>query len=159
MDVVVSSSHIVSAAPSSSGGRLLTLFPCSILGSLPQQTVLHELVQCESFHGAEVLCKLPSVGPSHGVTSPDSKSARAWDPLSTGPARSLLQRGLPTGSQPPSGTHLLRRGVPYGLQVEICSSVTLHGCRGIARPAMGCTTGCRGIAAPAPGAPPPLLLH
>jgi len=31
---------------------------------------------------------------------------------STGPARSLHQRRLPTGSQPPSGIHLLRCGVP-----------------------------------------------
>jgi len=43
MGVVLSSSHIVSAAPSSSEGRLLTLFPCSSVSSLPQETVLHKL--------------------------------------------------------------------------------------------------------------------
>ena len=32
-------------ASSSSGAGLLTLFPCSSVGSLPQETVLHELLQ------------------------------------------------------------------------------------------------------------------
>ncbi|CAN0305694.1 unnamed protein product, partial [Bubo scandiacus] len=55
MEVVVSLSHIVSDAPSSTEEGLLTLFPCSGMGSLPQQTVLHELLQCESFPQAAVL--------------------------------------------------------------------------------------------------------
>jgi len=46
---------------------------------------------------------------------------------STGPARSLLQCGLPTGSQLPSGIHLLRCGVLPRLQVDICSTEDLHG--------------------------------
>lgn len=45
----VSSSHYVSAAPSSSGGELPTLFLCSSMRSLPQETVLHELFRHESF--------------------------------------------------------------------------------------------------------------
>jgi len=49
---------------------------------------------------------------------------------STGPASSLLQHGLPTGSQPPSGIHLLRRGVLHGLQVVISSIMDLHGLQG-----------------------------
>ena len=94
-----------------------------------------------------------SVGPSHRVTSPSSKTALAWPSLhgSTGPARSLLQCGLPTGSQPPPGIPLLRHGVLPGLQVGLCSPpVASIGCRGTA-----ClTTGCRGTSALVPGAPP-----
>ena len=99
---------------------LLTLFPCSCLGSLPQQTVLHELLQHGSFPLTAVLHKLPQRGSlprlvalqeqaaparvPHRVTSPASKPAPVWASLSAGPARSLLQHELPMGSQPPSGT-------------------------------------------------------
>ena len=98
MGVWVSSSHVVSAVPSSSGGGLLTLFPCSSVGSLPWETVLHELLQCESFPRAAVLHKLLQHGSlprgavlqeqtapawvPRGVTSPASKPAPAWAPLS-----------------------------------------------------------------------------
>ena len=37
---------------------LLTLFPCSSVGSLPWDTVLHELLQCGSFPWAAVLQEL-----------------------------------------------------------------------------------------------------
>jgi len=62
MGVAVSSSHVVSAAPSSSGGGLLTLCPCSTVGSLPRETVLHKLLQRESFLQAAVLHKLSQRG-------------------------------------------------------------------------------------------------
>uniref|UniRef100_A0A8B9MTF9 SPATS2-like protein n=1 Tax=Accipiter nisus TaxID=211598 RepID=A0A8B9MTF9_9AVES len=55
----------------------------------------------------------------------------------TGPARNLLQRGLPTGSQPPFGIHLLRRGILHGLQVDISSTVDLHGLQGDSLPHQG----------------------
>jgi len=45
-------------------------------------------------------------------------------------ARACCSAGLPTGSQPPLGIHLLWRGVFHGLQVEICSTVDLHGLQG-----------------------------
>jgi len=101
MGVTVSSSHVVSAAPCPSGGGLLTLCPCSSVGSLSQEAVLHKRLQHESFPWAAALPELPqrgslptgcspsgtgcsSMGP-HGVTSPGSKPALAWAPLSTGP--------------------------------------------------------------------------
>jgi len=109
---------------------LLTLFPCCSVGSLPRDTVLHELLQCESFPWAAVLHKLlqrvsfpwgavlqkqaAPVWVPHGVMSPASKPAPAWASLcgATGPARNLLQHRLPTGSQLPSGyIHLLQEGV------------------------------------------------
>jgi len=75
---------------------------------------------------------------------------------STGPARSLLQCRLSTGSQPPLGT---------STSSGVGSSI---GCRWISAPpwtSMGCgrtaylsvvfSIGCKGISAPVPGAPPP----
>jgi len=100
MGVMVSLSHVVSAAPSSSGGGLLTLCPWSSVRSLSWETVLHKLLQCESFPQAAVLHKLPQcgslpwgavlqeqAGPAwvpHGVTSPARKPAPAWASHSMG---------------------------------------------------------------------------
>jgi len=95
MGVAVSSSHVVSAAPSSSGGRLLTLFPCSSVRSLPWETVLHKLLQSESFPWAAALHELPQHGSSHRVQSFKNR---------------LLQRGSPMGSQALPG-NLLRYGL------------------------------------------------
>jgi len=78
MRVTVSSSHIVSAAPPSSGGGLLTLFLCSSVRFLSWETVLHKLLHCESFPRAAALHEL------HGVQSFRNR---------------LLQLGSPTGSQ------------------------------------------------------------
>jgi len=156
MGVVVSSSHIVSAAPSSSGGGLLTLCPCSTVRSFSQETVLHKLLQCESFLRAAALHELPSVGPSHGVQSFRNR---------------LLQRGFPMGSQAlpanllwcgllspwvcrscqepalvwaPHGVAASFRHPPavawalfHRLQVDICSTVDLPGLQGDSLPHHG----------------------
>jgi len=45
----------------------------------------------------------------------------------TGPARTLLQRGVSTRSQHPSGIHLLWHRVLHWLQVDICSTLDRHG--------------------------------
>jgi len=86
--------------PCSSGGGLLTLFPWSSVGSLSQETVLHGLLQCETFPWAAVHHELlhgsvpqgvvlqeqaAPVWVPHGVTSPARKPALERDPLSTGP--------------------------------------------------------------------------
>jgi len=57
------------------------------------------------------------------------------------------------GSQPPSGTHLLRSGVFHRLQVDI-STVDLHGLQGTACLTVVFTMGCRGTSTPVPGALP-----
>jgi len=127
MQVVVSSSYTVSAAPSSSGGGLLTLFPCSSLRSLSWETVLHKLLHHESSPQAAALHELPQRGSlpwgavlqqqaapawvPHGVTSPARKPAPAWAPLSTGP-QVLAGACSSTGS--PRGHSLL--------QASTCSS-------------------------------------
>ena len=74
---------------------------CSTMGPFPGlQSFRHRLLQCGSSAGSQVLLE------------------------------NLLQRGVPTGSQPPSGIHLLQHGVLHGLQVDICSTVDLHGLQG-----------------------------
>ena len=42
-------------------GEDSSLFPCSSVGSLPQETVLHKLLQCESFPWAAVLQELKKI--------------------------------------------------------------------------------------------------
>uniref|UniRef100_A0A8C0B7V8 Protein kinase domain containing, cytoplasmic n=1 Tax=Buteo japonicus TaxID=224669 RepID=A0A8C0B7V8_9AVES len=81
MGVGVSSSHVVSAAPSSSGAGLLTLFLCSSVGSLPQETVLHELPQHESFPWAAVLHKLLQCGSLPWAAVLQAQTAPAWVPM------------------------------------------------------------------------------
>ncbi|KAM9599800.1 uncharacterized protein ACIBXB_003644 [Morphnus guianensis] len=87
-----------------------------------------------------------SVGPPQGHKSCQKTCSSVGSSLhaSAGPARSLLQRGVPTGSQPPLGTHLLRRGDLPGLQVEICSTVDLHGLQGDSLPHRGLPHGLQG---------------
>jgi len=157
MGVAVSSSHVVSDAPSFSGGGVLTLCPCSRVGSLLQETVLHKLLQQGSFKNCS------SMGLPHGVQSLRNRLLRHASPTrsqalpvnlfqrgllslhgATGPTSSLLQHRLRTGSQPPSGTHLLRRGVLHGLQVDICSTIDLHRLQGDSLPHHGLLHGLQG---------------
>jgi len=72
------------------------------------------------------------VGPPQGHKSCQQTCSNLGSCLqgSTGPGRSLFQCGLPTGSLPPSGIHLLQNGVLHGLQVDICSTMELHGLQG-----------------------------
>jgi len=74
---------------------------------------------------------------------------------STRPATSLLQHGLPTGSHPPLGTHLIRHGVPStGCRWKSAPLWTSMGCGG-SLPRCGLHHGLQGkISALAPGAPP-----
>jgi len=118
----VSSLHLVSAAPSSSRSS-----PTPAWGPS---------------HGRQSSTNCPSVGPVHGLQSCRKGLLQCGGPPAlpakllqhgllshhgpTGPARSLLQRGLSMGSQPALGIHLLRHGVLHGLQVEICSTMDLH---------------------------------
>lgn len=47
------------------------LFLCCAMGSLPQETVLHKLLQSESIPWATAVCKLLQCGsPFHGVSHP-----------------------------------------------------------------------------------------
>jgi len=93
-----------------------TLCPCSSLRSLSRETVLHKLLQRESFPQAAALHRLPQRGSfpqgavpqeqaapawvPHRVKSPASKPAPAWAPLSVGPqvlAAACSSTGSPWG--------------------------------------------------------------
>jgi len=150
MGVTVSPSHVVSAALSSSKGGLLTLCPCSTVRSLLREAVLHKLLQCESFPLAPALREVPqhrsfptgcspsgtgcsSVGPQQDHKPCQQTCSGVGSSLhgSTGPGRSLLQRRGPHGvtasfRHPPA----LACGPFHGLQVDICSTVDLHGLQG-----------------------------
>jgi len=155
MGVAVSSSHAVSAAPTSSGGGLLTLFPCSRVGSVwvgslrweavlhnllqcgsfPQHAVLHKLLQCRSCpEGAVLQEQAAPVWISCGVLSPASKPAPAWAPLSPQGHRSCQEPAPVWASHgitaffghPPA----LVWGPFHGLQMDICSTMNLHGLQG-----------------------------
>jgi len=133
---------------------------CSNVGPFHEvQSFRNRLLQCGSPTGSQALpANLLQRGLlSQWVHRSCQEPAPAWAPLSTGPqvlpgacssagsslngstgpARSLLQRGLPTGSQLPSGIHLLRHEVPstwatggyllhcgllHGLQGNLCPS-------------------------------------
>jgi len=146
MGVTVSSSHAVSAAPSSSGGGLLTLCPCSSVRSLSQKTVLYKLLQCESFTQVAALHELPRRGSFPRGAVLQEQAAPAWVPMgSQALPANLLWRGLlsprvhrswqePTPARAPHRVIVLLRhplapawGPFHGLQVDICSTVDLHG--------------------------------
>lgn len=106
--------------------------------------------------------------------SPSGRSCSSWSPAgsqvpqrtcstvepslhgSTGPARSLLQSGLPKGAQPLLGIHLLQHGALQGYR---CFPMDLHRWQGHSCLTMLLTWGCRGISALMPVTPLPFLLH
>jgi len=180
MGVIVSSSHVVSAAPSSSGGGLLTLFPCSNMRSVSQETVLHKLLQHESFPWAAALHKLPQGGSFPGSAVLQEQAAPAWVPTGSQalPAK-LLRCGLlspqvhrswqePAPAQGPQGVTASFRhplapawGLFHRLQVEICSTVDLQGVQGNNLPHHGLQHELQGksLCSDILGTSSPLLLH
>jgi len=99
------------------------------------------------------------VGP-HRVTSPTSKLAPAWAPLSTGLqvlAGACCSAGLLMGSQPSSGICLLWHGVPStGCRWISAPPWTSMGCRGTTCLTMVFISSCKGrLSAPMFQAPPP----
>jgi len=139
-------------------GRAPHTLPCSSVGSLSWERVLHKLLQHESFPHGAVLQRGSSVG-SQVLPSNLLQCGLLSFHGSTGPASSLLQHRLPMGSQPPSGIPMLWHGVFHRLQVEICSTVDLHGLQGHSLPHQCLLHSCRGISALVSGAPRHLLLH
>jgi len=154
------------------------LCPCSNVRFLLWETVLHKLLQCESFPRAAALHKLPQRGSfargavlqeqsapawvPHGVTSAASKSlkllspqvCRSWQE----PAPAWAPHGVTASFRYPAA---LAWGPFHRLQVEICSTVDLHGLQGDSLPHHGLhhelqgKTPCLGIWSTSS----PLLLH
>jgi len=86
--------------------------------------------------GVQLFMNCPSMGPPWGHKPCQQTCSSVGSPLhrSTAPAGSQLQCGRSMGSQPPSGIHLLWHGVLPGLQVDICSTIDLHGLQGHSLP-------------------------
>ena len=123
MGVVVSSSHVVSAAPSSSRSSCA---PAWGLSHRSQSSMNFSNVGPS--HGLQFLTNCSSVGAFHRVQSFRNRLLQHGSPTGSQvlPAN-LLQHGLPTESQPLLGIYLLWHGILHGLQVDICSNVDLHG--------------------------------
>lgn len=109
------------ASTSASSGEDSSLFPCSSVCSLPWDTQTINFFNTGSSHGLLFFMNYYSIGPfqgaalqqkaapewvPHGVTSPATNLLQHGVLSSQGqdPVRSLLQHGLPMGSQPASGT-------------------------------------------------------
>jgi len=153
---MVSSSHIISAAPSSSGGRLLILFPCSNMRSVSQETVLHKILQRESFPQTAVLHELPQHESSPWGAVLQEQPAPAWVSMgSQALPADLLWCGLlsprvhrswqePAPARAPHGVTASFRRLPapvwgpfHGLQMDICSTMDLRGLQGDSVPHHG----------------------
>jgi len=83
----------------------------------------------------------------HRATSPASISALPWASLhrATGPAKSLFQCWFPTGSQLPSGIHLLWRRVPsMGYRWISAPATTSKDCMGQPASPWSFITSCMG---------------
>jgi len=173
MGVTVNSSHVVSAAPSSSGGRLLTLCPCSSVKSLSRAIIFQDPPQCGSFHSVQSFRNrllqrgsptgsqaLPASLLWHGLLSPQVH--RCWQE----PAPAQAPHGVTASFRHPpapawglpraAGGDLLHHEPPWTaggqpaspwfhrLQVEICSTMNLHGLQGDSLPHHGLQHGLQG---------------
>jgi len=99
-----------------------------------------------------------SVGPLHGHKSCQQTCSGMGSSLhgSTGPGRSLLQHGLPTGSQPHLGASTSSSvESSRGCMWTSAPPLTSMSCKGTAYLTTVFSTSCRGISDPAPGVPPP----
>jgi len=153
MGVTGSSSHAVSATPCPSGRGLLTLFLCSSVRSLSRETALHKFLQRESFPRAAALHELPKHGSLPWGAVLQEQAAPAWVPHgSQALPANLLWRGLlsplvrrswqePAPARAPHEYTASFRDPPalvwgpfHELQVEICSTVDLHGLQGDSLP-------------------------
>lgn len=113
------------------------LFPCTSVGSFPQETALHKTFQ----HGPFPWVKSFRTDCSY-VCFPQGH--RSWQGLA--PVQALYRLPTPSGC-----TNLLHCGVLQGLQVNICSTLNLYGLHGDSLPHHGLHMGCRAISAAAPG--------
>jgi len=130
--------------------------PSSSVRSLSQETVLHKLLQCESFPRAAALHELPQHGSFPRGSVLQEQAAPAWVPTrSQALPANLLQRGLlsplvcrswqePAPVRAPHGVtdSFRHRPAPvwspfHGLQVEICSTMDIHGLQGHSLPHHG----------------------
>jgi len=179
MGVTVSSSHVISAAPSSSGAEDSSLpVPAPAWGPSHRRQFSTNFSNMSPSHRLQLFTKCPSVGPAHQV---QEQAAPAWVPTGSQvlPAN-LLQRELlspqvrrswqePAAARAPHRVTASFRHPPalawgpfHGLQMDICSTMDLHGLHGDNLPHHGLhhelqgKTLCSGILRAPP--PPPSSL-
>lgn len=117
--------------------RLLTLLPCSSVGSLPWETIFHELIQLESFREAAVLHKLLQYG---SLWRAVHRSCQKPTPARASHGGTASFRYPAWGSPWAGGGYLLRRGPPCGAGAQPAS--------------LGSSPWAAGESAVAPGASP-----
>jgi len=137
MGFAVSSAHVDSAAPSSSHSALAPAWALPTGDSPPRTAPVWVLPMGCSPSGTG--CS--SVGPPRGHKPCQQTCSTVGSSLheATGPARSLLQCGLPTGSHPPApawghpwaaGRDLLHREPPWAAGHSLPHQGLLHGLQG-----------------------------
>jgi len=163
MGVTVSSSHVVSATPSSSGGGLLTLYPCSSVKDPHGRQFSTNFSNVSPSHGLQLFMNCPSVGPFQGVqTFRNRLFQREVPPGSQALPENLLQSGFLSPwvcrswqeSTPAWAPHRVTAsfrhtsapawGPFHQLQVDICTTVDLHGLQGNNLTHHGLITSCKG---------------
>jgi len=122
---------------------LHNLFPCSSMGSHPQEIVLCELFQHGFSLRAAVLQKLLHHGSFPWSPVLQKQTAPVWVPHGvTRPARRPAPVWAPLPGVTPSFGHiyLVQHEVLHGLQLDICSTVDLHGLQGNLYSGTWCTS-------------------
>ena len=130
MGVWVSSSHVVSAAPSSSGGGGLTRLPCSSVGSLPRGWFCWLIAEGAGtgMEGCRPI-PLPPASPGGGQGSARPAANLEWHPWGSGDGTASPQRGsitLGMGEHHARGLHGPRDGLASfqgGASPQGCGSI------------------------------------
>jgi len=130
----------------------LTLCHYSFVGSLPRETVLHELLQCKSFPW--------TVDSFHGVQSFRNRLPQRRSPVGSQVLpENLIQHGIFSPwvhrscqePAPPRTLHRVRASSGH----PPAPPWTSMGCRSTSCLTMVCSMDCRGVSAPVSGVPPP----
>ena len=150
MRIVVSSSDVVSDAPSSSHSS-----PAPAWGPSHGRQSSMNFSNMSPSHRLQFLVNCSSVGPPQGHKCCHQTCSNVGSIHgSTGPARSLLQCGLPMGVTCLRAPTCSGVGSPTGCGWVSAPPFTSVGA-GHSCLTVGCSTGCGGISALVPGAPPP----
>lgn len=109
---------------------LLMLFPCSSMGSIPQETVFCELLQHESFHTVQSFRNdlLQCRSPTGSQVLPENLLHCGLLCMCELLTRTCSSMGPPQDYNFLQGARTCSRVVPStGYSVDICSTVILHG--------------------------------
>ena len=164
---------LFSAASSSSGAGLITLFPAPAWGPSLRRQSSTNFSNVGPSHRLQFFTNCSSMGPFHSVQSFRNTLLQCGSPVGSQVLPENLLRGLlspqicrscqePAPAQGSHGCHSLLWeptcsgvGSSLGCRWRSAPLWTSLGCRGTACLTMVFPTGCRGISSLAPGGPPP----